>query len=794
MKIDMKTRTAILRLFKAVLVGNDHLSDAVSPEQSPLYKAVLEKTIAHGYVLDVRVLPEAVTDEMLASINDIVGLSGTQANEAFHKSWDVIKNSTYEQLAIQQMVHYMTTYGFERMGVFDGDSVYVPNEALDVPVIKASANTTAKMSTNATDGVHLQVIRAVTMDELMDKVKVLASGIALATETLDDLMTVISFIFAKAEVDKPAFAQSLTKTMANRELNTRLCDAYDLVPTEPVAFLRHVIFTLTGESLLIKNTNMIEKIKASADTAEGKKALAKVEAMLWQAPENLASIFLRYKPLFLALKSVSKNKTFFNHLRKQAKTQHVALPVDYLNNVTHAIKAGTLDMATLEERLKTATVYRKIRLANALLYRMAVATSGESANAGQSMAKALGAKALNAKVMRQKQDSIVYRVRNGRGWATEFTWHMKHYAMTERAYQAVVSAIAEDVRANVEGKVFYLPANVNYTLPATEKQFTGHFPTGSWVAVPEDLIVGIHWQNAEVDASQAKNPNQSFHGLNKRKGGFEYRVDLDLSLISMSGNKVGWNANYYSSDKGLVFSGDITDAPNPTGATELFYVKKGVKESQALMVNYYNYSAEHAVPCKLIVAHEKAKKFKSNYMVDPNNIVMQTDFHVTERQNMLGLINHVAGENRIYFANMNLGTSIASYGNAHTKHAQQYLLNISENVLMLRDVLQQAGATVVTTREGMAETEVKAEVTSEAKAQTKEKPNNLFTNLISKLMDDVVVSKAKAVEADASEVATDAKAEDVTEVVEAETEKPMVVDLSPSVVNKATFVELLRAG
>lgn len=59
---------------------------------------------------------------------------------------------------------------------------------------------------------------------------------------------------------------------------------------------------------------------------------------------------------------------------------------------------------------------------------------------------------------------------------------------------------------------------------------------------------------------------------------------------------------------------------------------------------------------------------------------------------------------------------------------------------------------------------------------------------------DVLGSKAKAVEADVTEVATDAKVADVTEVVEAETEKPVVVDLSTSVVNKATFVKLLWAG
>ena len=102
-------------------------------------------------------------------------------------------------------------------------------------------------------------------------------------------------------------------------------------------------------------------------------------------------------------------------------------------------------------------------------------------------------------------------------------------------------------------------------MPATEKQFTGHLPTGSWVSVPEDLIVGIHWTNTK-----------------KR------RIDLDLSIIGVSG-KIGWDGSYRSKRRDILFSGDVTDAPPPIGALELFCIKKGLEEPKILIANYYNF-------------------------------------------------------------------------------------------------------------------------------------------------------------------------------------------------------------
>ena len=47
---------------------------------------------------------------------------------------------------------------------------------------------------------------------------------------------------------------------------------------------------------------------------------------------------------------------------------------------------------------------------------------------------------------------------------------------------------------------------INYTLPATEKQFIGYFPSGTSISIPKEMIFGIHWENVNT-----------------------HRIDLDLS-------------------------------------------------------------------------------------------------------------------------------------------------------------------------------------------------------------------------------------------------------------------------
>ncbi len=593
---------ATLRLFNALQVETA-AEDKVSPvlQHSP----VLSQTVPNGYILDPRI---DGTDSLLKTIESVIGISGEKANNSFHKSWKIIQNSPDEILVTQQILHYFTTYGFEQKNMYHEETVYLPHEILELPSIK--------------EDIPLTVIQALSSGEILEQIITLASGIALAQTTLNDIMTIIR---------ANSYDSSLIDQISNRELKGLLYDYYDIVPQKPVEYLRYVIAKITDESLLIKNSYLIEKIKSS----NGKF----LDLLLKDAPEDLASIFYRYKPLFLAMKSISRNKNFFNRLRKKAVKEHKPLPEDYLNSITRQIKENRLDLDLFTRKISEAAIFRKIRLAYALKFR---------ADAG---------------------DSIVYRIRNSTAWATDFQWSPDHLEVLEQALQIVIDSITADISINVEGKQFYIPSNIHYTLPATEKQFTGFLPTGTYISVPEDMIVGIHWENTER------------------------RIDLDLSVIGKTG-KIGWDSDYKSNDQTVLFSGDMTDAPAPLGATELFYIRNGAPESCILFVNYFNYSKEDPVPAKIIAAHERPKNFKANYMVDINKIVASAAVEVSRKQSILGFITNIDNENRLYFANISLGNSISS-NNEYTTQVRTYFEKSLLNSIELNQILLKAGAEIL---------------------------------------------------------------------------------------------------
>lgn len=573
---------------------------------------MFEKTVKHGFVF----APDfdgIIDDALIQTVSDVIGISGEKANSAFHKSFKTIQDTPQETLFAQACVHYLTTYGFQSMGIYNDESIYIPNEELNIPEV--------------TDKIKLIVVKSLTQEEILDGIFNLASGIALKEETLRDIIIIVE----GQEALDISWNAEIIENIHNRELKGKLYDYFDIVPSEPSEYLRYLVNRLVDESLIIKNGYLISKIK-ECDSELHIKILDKA---LGKAPNNLAEIFFRYKPIFLALKKVSKNKTFFNQLRKKANAIHKPMPEDFLNSVTSKLKHGDkIVLKDLDAELAKVNIFRKIRLAYALKFRT------------------------------KENSSIVYRVRNGRGFATEFSF--KQQSEAEKILKVVIKAIGEDL--NVNGERIYIPRGINYALPATEKMFTGNFPTGSYVSVPEDMIVGIYWKNTNRE------------------------VDLDLSVISESG-KTGWDCGYKSQESNILFSGDVTSAPK--GATELFYIKEGETDANVMMVNYYNFNNGDKVDTKIIVASEEPKNFGSNYMVDPNNIIAEANITISKKQNVIGLIVSVDGENRFYFANVSIGNSISSHNGEQSKIAREYLVNSLVDSIDLKEILEIAGAVVV---------------------------------------------------------------------------------------------------
>ena len=589
----------LLTVFNAVQVKSKSTQDLVVNE------SLLKDTIKSGYILDPNIKPNK---KALKVIDEVVGLSGEMANATFHKSWNTIKESSLEDLYIQQVLHYLTTYGFEALGIFDSSFVYIPDEALELPKIKAKQ-------------IPLKVVRALTREEILEEIIRLAgSGMALHSDTVAALVRII-----QDNEYKPDFLDRIK----NRELLAQLRDYYDIAPSDPEEYLRYVVATITDETLLIKNDYLINKIKESGNTEL-------LDKLLKDAPTDLASVFFRYKPIFLALKSLSKNKRFFNRLRRKANKLHKPLGKDYLNDVTSKIAEGELDTG-LVERLESASIFRKTRLLHALHYRL------------------------------QNPDSIVYQVRNGRSWADAFSWKGSK-RLTKKAYDIVYDSIVKDLRTKVEGKTVRIPKGVNYALPATQKQFLGNIPSGTYVEVPENIVVGIHWYNLK-----------------------DYRVDLDLSMANFEG-KFGWDGAYRSNDKKCLFSGDITDAPKPNGASEIFYMDKSLEGEYLVSVNYYNFYEDSPVDFKFFVAHEKVTNLGKNYMVDVNNILCSATVTMGREEKTVGMISG----NRIIFSDISVSKSITSSFDENSNFVLSALRTKLLNPISFNKLIKDAGARVVT--------------------------------------------------------------------------------------------------
>ncbi len=613
-----------LKLFKAVPI--------TEKKKQKISKKLLGLTVPLGFVFSEEVCfnhSEEELKKLLPIISKEIGLTAEKANASFHKSWDKVKNADILTLVLEQTLHYFTTYGFESLGIYNENTVYIPYEKLEIPELK--------------NNIPLTIIRGYTKSELKDKLlKLLNTGIALKKETIDDVVDLAMFVDIKEED---------LDTIKNKEVKINLYTYLDIMPKSPIEFLRYIIFRATSNTLIIKNKATIETIKL-AKNLDVLGLFLKYKKLY--GLEKLAEIFYRYKPLWLAFKTNRKLSSTINKIRKLAYRHHKPMKEDYLNNITALIKNGKVDLNKLSVELEKSNIFRKIRLAYALKYRTS------------------------------DVDSILYRVRNGKGWATSFDFENKEKA--ERIYELVLASIIKSISKKVKGKTIYIPDNIKYTLPATEKQFVGYFPSGTCVSVPKDMVFGVHWENT-----------------NKR-------VDLDLSLTSLELGKIGWDAKYRDEGGNVLFSGDITDAPKPKGASELFYISKQSDDQFIVMVNYFNHDEnDDSVPFKILVAQEAIKNIKENYTVNPNNIKAITTSEISNKQKMLGLIATTKKEAKFYYAEANLGVSITSYSDAdYIEHARNYLINFYENTISLNEVLKKAGAKIIN-KEGKCDIDLNPE-------------------------------------------------------------------------------------
>jgi len=515
-------------------------------------------------------------------------LNGNHLNKTFHKSWQKIKSSTRFQLLIEQINHYISTYGSHFQ-----NEMYIPNEVLNIPDVK----------------LNFKVIKAYTKEEMQEKcLSLLRSGIALKEETIDDLLNILH---NELEYDFTG-----KENIRNKEAVIKIADRYEIYPENPVEFFRYVIYKTTQTTLLIKDDNLINLIKQSRFDP----------TFLFQlfGVEKMAEIFNRFKPLFLAYKN--RAPKVINKISKLSKVYHQPLISNPLNNATNILLENS-DLHWMEN----ATPFALFKALSACYSRM----SG--------------------------QDTFVYRIRNGKSWTKKTT----ATSANEVNYDFILHYLKS--KYNFDGKKIYLPKDVEFALPTSEKMFVGNIPTGTRFYA-DRLAVGIYWED-----------DWGAH-------------DLDLSGLNIAG-KIGWNAAYNQNEGELMYSGDMTSAPN--GAVEYLYANKGSVAPTLVMNNVF--SGETECGYKIVIGKGDAVSY--DYMMNPNNLFAEAKCKSVQKQTVLGMLFPKDGKQCFTLLNFGAGHSQVSGTSEVSMMAtsalfQQWYEPISFNLLM-----QELGAEIVLRKE-----------------------------------------------------------------------------------------------
>ena len=508
----------VLRLFNKALVNEN------SPKVS--FDEMSKASIQYGYLVH----PDLCNEEIYTWLNS----QKRDYNSTFYKNWNDVLTKNRLELYIDQLMHYASTYGTNYTG-----ETYLPKGNITLPDFK-----------------NFKVILPISAEEVVTRCEnMLYSGIALSQDTIQNILTLLN--------NK---VSDLNK-VKNKEVKMFLYKETNSLPIEPVEMVRYLVYLATEKTLLIKDKETIKEI-----TSKNIKINSYVEKFGY---EKLSSVFLRFKPLFLAFRTNTANKVCVNKLRRLAKKNHEPLEIGYFEKLLSSPES----LGSLEKNLSKVNNFKKVTLLQAILVKLKELSTRAYVVRNQKLYIKEGAVAANKNYL-----NIVYNV----------------------IYQDLVKSLSKK-KCTVK-----LPKGLNLTLPTSEKSFIGNYPIGTYFDFSDaDNIVGINWRGE--DGAQ----------------------DLDFKLIDINGSQYGWNASYKNHNNSIAFSGDMTRA-NPE-ATELFYTTKGFNPC-IVKVNLFNGEKNSKFKFFLAKEKKTINGGQVNYMVNPDNIIANFDCEMDSEEKTLGVI------------------------------------------------------------------------------------------------------------------------------------------------------------
>ena len=598
---------------------------ATVDSQKLSFDEVNAESSKYGYLIH----PDCCSKLTLQWVKEV---ARTNYNKTFYKKWEDITSKTRFELLIDQLRHYASTYG---TGFTEGNG-YVPNNGPDVEIPYN----------------NFKVIIPATDREIYDRcVGMLNSGIALESDTADTISTYVIFHYKNSgfelDVDK----------IKNKEAQVKFCDELGITPKDAFALLRYIVYKATGKFMLIKDRATINALKENQDKYC-------ISFLTQDQKVALASIFYRFKPLFLAMKSSagssksmmseafkkaaakigvkkvmpSSNASIINEIRRLAKTYHKP----FKSGLWETVLCEKKDLEQVKAHLGDITNFKKITLMQGIMAKL------------------------------QKCNGKMYVIRNGKMWVDAAYKPKKDntsYLMS--LYNILEQSVVDSIKSKAGFVV--MPKNVHFTVPTSEKNFIGNYPFGTNVELGDkNNVVGIYWRN-------------------------EWGTrDFDLHMMDMHGNNYGWNSSYTNGKNTVIYSGDMTNACPE--ATELFYFSKEIGSGK---VSVNQFSGNPQSQFKLFVATEDmrsklgydgfGRRTSGAVMCDPNNVKAEFMIPVDhESCKDCALIT----DNKVYLMDLTSGCGrVPNY-----KYNDVYLEQIEikcRTFINLEDILLKAGCTLV---------------------------------------------------------------------------------------------------
>ncbi len=607
---------AVLTLFRAVplVERDDDRAGAIRNAEN----------VEHGMFITeraVKACPALREIEAQKFLWDAFGYDMLAMNRGFYQNFHEVQEVSVEKWLIDQLLHYLTVYlqneDMTNDAKLDSNIVFVPATKLQLP-----------------DGepIRLTVIDVLAQDDIVKRTwSMINSGMALSQKVLQCIAVILKETGMEVEI----------KDVPNKELRIYLYDMLGKVPPTAQEFLRLLIFHVTGSTLLIKSQDVIALIRDKVESSKPGYYTAMFQRFV--AENNikaLAAEFLRYKKLWLAFKKDSAELAhLLNRVRKLADRCKYVKKTGILERITWD---DTIEPAEAAREIPHVTIYKRISLANSLLYRA------------------------------QQPKAFMYLIRNGKAYAKAATREEGLTVRQQQILNLLLESIVETIKAKAAGKKFFIPTEVEYAMPVSEKRFIGGVPFGSSLKLSQNGVLGIHWENLP-----------------------DARVDLDFHYVSQHYH-VGWNTQFDRKQE-IIFSGDMTDAPpEKGGATEAFFLsEKLVNDWAAVMLNRYTDNLE-PVPYKFVLGAADTNQLSKDYLLNCHTMAISIKQKIERNEDFLGFVHADAqGEKTFYFLTTGFGSGIVARYGKEEHIALEAVWAAVKSCLKLREVLMKAGGILV---------------------------------------------------------------------------------------------------